>query len=124
MLKSIISEIIIIVILVYVPKVRRYLCWCALTSFCSRVTPCLCLYAMHLLAPLVFAPSSLSFFLIRDHQFLSSRQLNAVFLLGAPDPKWAACAVWIIPLIIFYDEFRKIICRTWPNGWVRWATDF
>jgi len=50
--------------------------------------------------------------------------LNSVFLLGAPRPKWAACAVWIIPLLLGWDEGRKYLCRAYPQGWVNKYTNF
>jgi len=50
--------------------------------------------------------------------------LNTVFLMSAPSPKHAACAVWVIPLIIGWDEIRKWICRKYPEGWMRKYSNF
>ena len=50
--------------------------------------------------------------------------LNTVFLLAAPTPKWAACAVWIIPLLIGWDEARKWICRRYPDGFISKYSNF
>lgn len=50
--------------------------------------------------------------------------LNTAFLLGAPSPKHAACAVWIIPFILIWDEARKYLCRKDPKGWVARNTIF
>lgn len=46
----------------------------------------------------------------------------AVFLRG--DSEYASCAIWIIPLLIGWDEIRKWICRTYPDGWVKRYTSF
>lgn len=50
--------------------------------------------------------------------------LNSVFLLGAPKPKWAACAVWIMPFLLIWDETRKWICRKYPDGFIMRNTNF
>jgi len=50
--------------------------------------------------------------------------LNSVFLLGAPTPKWASCAVWIIPLLLGWDEIRKYLCRRDPKGFFATYTCF
>jgi hypothetical protein len=50
--------------------------------------------------------------------------LNSVFLMSAPRPVHAACAVWVIPLILGWDETRKWICRKYPDGWVRKYSNF
>ncbi len=50
--------------------------------------------------------------------------LNSVFLMSAPRPVHAACGVWVIPLILGWDEIRKWICRKYPDGWVRKYSNF
>jgi sodium/potassium-transporting ATPase subunit alpha len=50
--------------------------------------------------------------------------LNSVFLLHAPTPTQASCAVWIIPVILLWDEARKYLCRRSPNGWFNKYTNF
>jgi sodium/potassium-transporting ATPase subunit alpha len=50
--------------------------------------------------------------------------VNAVFLMRFPKPVWGACTIWIIPFILAWDETRKYLCRTYPDGWVRKYTSF
>ena len=50
--------------------------------------------------------------------------LNTVFLMDGPDPRHAACAVWIIPLLLMWDEGRKWICRKYKNGTIYKMTVF
>jgi len=50
--------------------------------------------------------------------------LNSVFLLEAPSSVVASCAIWIIPLLLIWDEARKYICRLYPDGWVNKNTNF
>lgn len=48
--------------------------------------------------------------------------LNTVFLLEAPIPHQAACAVWIIPFIILWEEARKYLIRCDRKGFLeRWT---
>ena len=51
-------------------------------------------------------------------------KVNEVFLMAAPSPKHAACAVWIIPLLLIWDEVRKWLCRSDPNGWFNKYSNF
>ena len=50
--------------------------------------------------------------------------LNGVFLLHQPNSKWASCAVWIVPLLLAWDEIRKYLVRLWPNGRLAKFTTF
>jgi len=50
--------------------------------------------------------------------------LNTVFLMDGPLPKWASCAIWIIPLLLIWDETRKYLCRKNPGGWIAKYTNF
>ena len=50
--------------------------------------------------------------------------VNTVFLMKQPTSIQSACAVWVIPLILIFDETRKCLCRLWPNGWLREYTNF
>ena len=35
------------------------------------------------------------------------------------DSLYASVGLWIVPLLIIWDEIRKYICRCYPDGWVR-----
>lgn len=37
---------------------------------------------------------------------------------------YCSVGLWIIPLLIIWDEVRKWICRAYPNSWVRKYTNF
>lgn len=50
--------------------------------------------------------------------------VNSFFLLAAPPPHYAACAVWIIFVLLVWDEIRKYLCRRDPGGWFRKYTNF
>jgi sodium/potassium-transporting ATPase subunit alpha len=50
--------------------------------------------------------------------------LNSVFLLKAPNSIWASCAIWIIPVLLIWDEVRKYFVRSDPKGWVATYTTF
>jgi magnesium-transporting ATPase (P-type) len=50
--------------------------------------------------------------------------LNTVFLLAAPRPEYAACAIWIIPLLLCWDETRKWLCRKYPDSKFRKYSNF
>lgn len=50
--------------------------------------------------------------------------VNTVFLMKQPSQIESACALWIIPLMLIWDETRKYLCRLWPNGWLRKNTNF
>jgi sodium/potassium-transporting ATPase subunit alpha len=50
--------------------------------------------------------------------------LNSVFLLHAPSSAEAACAVWVIPLILLWDEARKYLCRRDPQGFFAKYSNF
>ncbi|RYG63768.1 HAD family hydrolase, partial [archaeon] len=50
--------------------------------------------------------------------------LNNVFLLTGCKPGYAVSAVWIMPLIIVWDEIRKWLCRRDPKGWFAKYTNF
>ncbi len=47
---------------------------------------------------------------------------SAFQVLG--DSLYCSVALWIIPLLLIWDEVRKWICRTWPEGWVMKYTNF
>jgi hypothetical protein len=44
--------------------------------------------------------------------------VNEVFLMRAPSPRVASCAVWIIPFMLIWDEVRKYLIRKDRNGCV------
>lgn len=50
--------------------------------------------------------------------------LNSVFLLTFPKPMWGVCTIWVIPLLLIWDETRKYICRKYPDGWIRKYSNF
>lgn len=50
--------------------------------------------------------------------------LNTVFLLDYCRPYIAASGVWIIPLLIIWDEVRKFFCRKNPEGFLNKYTNF
>jgi sodium/potassium-transporting ATPase subunit alpha len=50
--------------------------------------------------------------------------VNSFFMLAAPKSDYAACAVWILPFLIAWDEARKYLCRRDPEGWFRKNTTF
>jgi magnesium-transporting ATPase (P-type) len=35
------------------------------------------------------------------------------------DSLYCSVGLWIIPLLLLWDEVRKFLCRTYPDGWVR-----
>lgn len=37
---------------------------------------------------------------------------------------YACCALWVVPLLLIWDEVRKWIARKYPDGWVRRYTVF
>jgi len=49
---------------------------------------------------------------------------NAVFYLKTPNSVYCSCALWIIPLLLIWDETRKYYCRTYPDGWIHYLTSF
>jgi len=50
--------------------------------------------------------------------------VNTFFMLAAPSPTYASCAVWIVPVILVWDEVRKYLCRSDPNGFCRKYSTF
>jgi sodium/potassium-transporting ATPase subunit alpha len=50
--------------------------------------------------------------------------VNDFFYLAAIPPHYAACTIWIIPLLIVWDECRKYLCRRDPKGWFRTHSNF
>jgi sodium/potassium-transporting ATPase subunit alpha len=50
--------------------------------------------------------------------------VNDFFYLAAIPPHYAACTIWIIPLLIVWDECRKYLCRRDPKGWFRTHSTF
>lgn len=40
------------------------------------------------------------------------------------DSEYCSSAIWIIPVLIAWDEARKWICRTYPQSWVRRYSTF
>jgi sodium/potassium-transporting ATPase subunit alpha len=48
--------------------------------------------------------------------------LNHAFGMSQPTSDAATCSLWIIPVIIIWDETRKAICRKWPKGLVAMFT--
>lgn len=50
--------------------------------------------------------------------------LNTVFLLASTKSIYASYALWVLPFIVVFDEARKLVCRTYPDGWVNRLTTF
>jgi sodium/potassium-transporting ATPase subunit alpha len=50
--------------------------------------------------------------------------VNDFFYLAAISPNYAACTIWIIPLLLIWDEGRKYLCRRDPKGWFRIHSTF
>ena len=50
--------------------------------------------------------------------------LNNALLFDTVKAKWAACALWILPFFILWDETRKYFCRRDPNGWMMKYSNF
>ena len=42
--------------------------------------------------------------------------VNSVFYMARPDPKHSVVSLWILPLIIIYEEIRKYLIRRNANG--------
>lgn len=40
------------------------------------------------------------------------------------DSLYCSVGVWVIPLLIIWDEIRKWICRKYPDGWMRKYSNF
>lgn len=49
---------------------------------------------------------------------------NHALMFDHVDPKWASCALWIIPLMILWDEIRKFLCRLNPKGFLAKYSNF
>jgi len=50
--------------------------------------------------------------------------LNSVFYLTTPNSTYCSCALWIMPLLIIWDETRKYFCRRDRHGWMNRFTNF
>jgi sodium/potassium-transporting ATPase subunit alpha len=50
--------------------------------------------------------------------------LNTAFGFEMPSSKHATTSLWIIPFIIIWDEIRKFICRSNPDGFINKYTNF
>jgi hypothetical protein len=50
--------------------------------------------------------------------------LNTVFYLTGVEPKWAACGIWMLPVILIWEEVRKYFVRKNPKGIVAKLTVF
>ena len=49
--------------------------------------------------------------------------IGDAFLLKG-DPLYCSVGLWVIPLILIWDETRKYLCRAYPDGWLRKYSNF
>lgn len=50
--------------------------------------------------------------------------LNDVFMLKGPNATYLFCTLWYMPFLLFYEELRKLIVRTWPDSCLAWLTTY